>query len=522
MAETKLPESALDLNRRLDLITRGLERVDDADTELIKTTLQNKERPDIFWGVAPTGRPHIGYLVPFVKIAELIEAGVEVKVLLADLYAFLVNYKHRQSLVAHRREYYRFALSAVFEAITGLPASTIQFHQETSFATTSNFVNDAYELLSFTSLEAARSPNDELANTTMLSPLMVPIIQALDERYMDCDFQLGGLDQAGYYVYGDKYLPEIGHMKRHAHIMNKMLPGLTGTKMSASDPKSKIDLLDPPETVHRKIMEASCDSRTAKDNPILALLEVVLVPISRLRLYQSPRTGPNTHTYAPFIQPNAPRGCMFSVESENGDYFHYPSYEAIEKDFLTGNLSSKLLKTAVATAMNSLLAHVRKSYESNTQWQDVLKLAYPESEHETVTQVVPNASQKFCIPAILREVSNERVKLTPFNPTLHTSEFVEATRDHPEIWTHGPVGPFVSTQSFNSEFIEAIVRPKTDMLLYAVVDKSKPPSMVDKDGALAGLIAYLDSGRDSVMFSMCWDDWFLDGKREYVSKRMAR
>ncbi|KAK6335013.1 hypothetical protein TWF718_010455 [Orbilia javanica] len=633
MAETG-SRSSYDLSRRLDLIIRGLERADDADVELIKDVLQKKENPDIFWGVAPTGRPHIGYLVPFVKIAELVEAGVKVKVLLADLYAFLVNYRHSRPLVTHRREYYRFALSAVFEAISGLPASTIEFHQETSYSATPNFINDAYELLSFTSLATARSPNDELGGTTMLSPLMVPIVQALDERYMDCDFQLGGLDQAQYYVYGDEYLPKIGHKKQHAHIMNKMLPGLTGTKMSASNPKSKIDLLDPPEVVHQKIMDASCSLDSVQNNPILALLKIILVPISKLRLEQFAKAGSKSEPALPFVEPDAPEGSVFSVASEGGKPSHYSSYEAIEKDFLAGTLSPSSLKASVSKAMNQILGPIRKSYETNSQWQEVLKIAYPESERDVsnAPAVTQDASENFCIPSVLREISNERVKLIPFNSTLHAADFIKASKESPGIWTHGPVGPFESVEHFNTEFIDKFVRPKTDMVLYAVIDKTKPPSTADKDGAFAGLIGYIstspinlcteiafvitlpqfqrthvtsnsvglllklaldspaegglgfrrvqwmtssknlasintaekmgftkegiirwdrlypgggslnkessgkplrvegkvthmnenDLGRDSVMLSMCWDDWHLDGMREHAMQRMER
>ncbi|KAJ6258202.1 Tyrosine--tRNA ligase [Drechslerella dactyloides] len=629
MSNNAIPHPNLDLDTRLDLITRGLGRVDDADRQLIKATLQNKQNPSLFWGVAPTGRPHIGYLVPFVKIAELVEAGVEVKVLLADVYAFLVNYKHPRSLVAHRAEYYRFALSAVFEAILGLPVSRIQFHQETAFADTPEFINDTYELLSLTSLAAARSPNDELRNTMMISPLMCPVVQSLDERYMNCDIQLGGLDQVcfsnpgsllanadsrssdekvGYYVYGDEFLPRIGHTKRHAHIYNTMLPGLTGIKMSATNPRSKIDLLDPPELVHQKITEAICDpGMNTEENPILALLKVVLLPISKLRLMSSIGGNTSTSAYAPFIKVGVPDGSLFSVASETGQPRHYASYEAIERDFLDRGLSSSALKDAVAKAMVQLLAPIRASFEANPRWRAVLKLAYPESEKDALASATTDASERFCIPAALREISNERVKLIPFNSTIHAGEFMRIAGQYPEIWTHGPIGSFDSAHSFVSDFIETFVRPRTDMVLYTVIDKTQPTNGVDKEGALVGLIAYIstspvnlcteiafvitlppfqrthvtsnsvglllnfalnspdegglgfrrvqwmtssvnhksirtaegmgftkegigkaahmnedDLGRDSVMFSMCWDDWFLEGKKEHVNERMGR
>ncbi|KAK6340593.1 hypothetical protein TWF696_008919 [Orbilia brochopaga] len=631
MSNNAIAHPDLDLNTRLDFITRGLARIDNADRALIEKTLQVKEKPSIYWGVAPTGRPHIGYLVPFVKIAEFVEAGLEVKVLVADVYAFLVNYKHSRSLVARRAEYYKFALGAVFEAILGLPVSCIQFHQETTFADTPGFINDAYELLCHTSQAAARSPTDELRNTVMLSPLVCPVVQSLDEKYMNCDFQLGGLDQAGYVVYEDEFLPKIGYSRQHARIYNKMLPGLTGTKMSASNPRSKIDLLDPPELVQQKIVDAICDPcMDIEDNPILALLKIVLLPISKLRLTRCFGAVSGASAYAPFIEPGAPDGALFSVMQESGEPQHYASYDEIERDYLDGNLSATALKNAVAKAMVQLLAPIRASFEANPSWRDVLNLAYPESEQDVLASGTVDASECFCIPAALRQISNERVKLTPFNSTLHAGEFMRVAKQHPEIWAHGPIGPFDSAQSFVSDFIETFVRPKTDMMLYAVIDKSKPSDGVDDDGVLAGLISYIstsptnlcteiafvitlppfqrthvtsnavglllnfalnspdegglgfrrvqwmtstvnyrsirtaekmgftkegiirwdrlypggrrkgklssgkslqakgrathmdedDLGRDSVMLSMCWDDWFLEGKREHVNGRM--
>ena len=47
-------------------------------------------------------------------------------------------------------------------------------------------------------------------------------------------------------------LPRVGYKER-AHLMNPMVPGLQGGKMSASDPDSKIDVLDTPDAVRRKL-----------------------------------------------------------------------------------------------------------------------------------------------------------------------------------------------------------------------------------------------------------------------------
>ena len=64
--------------------------------------------------------------------------------------------------------------------------------------------------------------------------------------------------------------------------MNKMVPGLAGGKMSASDPNSKIDLLDTPEVSARKIKKANAPPKVVEENGLLAFVENVLLPASSL------------------------------------------------------------------------------------------------------------------------------------------------------------------------------------------------------------------------------------------------
>ena len=56
----------------------------------------------IYWGTATTGRPHIAYFVPMTKIADFLAAGCRVKILLADLHAYLDNMKAPWELLALR------------------------------------------------------------------------------------------------------------------------------------------------------------------------------------------------------------------------------------------------------------------------------------------------------------------------------------------------------------------------------------------------------------------------------------
>ena len=67
---------------KLQLITRNLQEVLGRD-RLVKILQERDLR--VYWGTATTGRPHIGYFVPMVKIADLLKAGCEVEIIEIDL-----------------------------------------------------------------------------------------------------------------------------------------------------------------------------------------------------------------------------------------------------------------------------------------------------------------------------------------------------------------------------------------------------------------------------------------------------
>ena len=59
------------------------------------------------------------------------------------------------------------------------------------------------------------------------------------------------------------------------------VPGLTGGKMSASEEDSKIDLLDTPAQVKKKLKKAFCEPGNIAENGILSFCKHVLFPLSQ-------------------------------------------------------------------------------------------------------------------------------------------------------------------------------------------------------------------------------------------------
>ncbi|KAK7681759.1 hypothetical protein QCA50_015106 [Cerrena zonata] len=378
---------AAEADVKYELIIRDLQDV--LGGELIKTILAEGRTPKGYWGTAPTGRPHIGYFVALTKIADFLRAGVEVTILLADVHAFLDNLKAPLELVAHRTKYYQFLLLAVFQSL-GIPTSKLKFVEGSSYQLTREYNLDCYKLASIVTEHDAKKAGAEVVKqveSPLLSGLLYPGLQALDEQYLGCDFQFGGVDQRKIFTFAELYLPRLGYAKR-AHLMNKMVPGLGGGKMSSSDPNSKIDFLDPPATIRKKIKSAFCEEGNKDDNGVLSFVKAVLIPISQLRIErQKGQTGADDEEgkdasgdQTPFVLEGAPEGTVFSVfrKEEFGGSLHYKSRDDIDDDFAAKKLHPKDLKAAVADAIVRLLEPIQKAFEESEEWKSTEKLAYPD------------------------------------------------------------------------------------------------------------------------------------------------
>ncbi|KAG1816557.1 acetyltransferase [Suillus variegatus] len=97
----------------------------------------------------------------------------------------------------------------------------------------------------------------------------------------------------------------------------------------------------------------------------------------------------------------------------------------------------------------------------------------------------------FCFP--VRELSNERIKMTLFKASIHSSPLCSILSAHPELWAHMPTGPFQTVQDFNINFLETLVHHDPGMVSFAIIDKTKPPSAADEEGELAGMMSYMNS-----------------------------
>lgn len=345
-------DKVLSPDEKYDLIKRNLQEVlgDDKLVQILK------ERDlKVYWGTATTGKPHIAYFVPMSKIADFLKAGCEVTILFADLHAYLDNMKAPWELLEQRTKYYECVIKAMLKSI-GVPLDKLRFIRGTEYQLSREYTLDVYRLSSLVTEHDAKKAGAEVVKQVshpLLSGLLYPGLQALDEEYLKVDAQFGGVDQRKIFTFAEKYLPHLGYQKR-IHLMNPMVPGLTGSKMSSSDEDSKIDLLDTAAQVKKKLKRAFCEPGNVQDNGVLSFCKHVLFPLKVVD------------------------GKKFTVKrtAENGGDLRFDTYDDLEQIFGKEELHPADLKSAVEAYLNCLLNPIRAEFESDEK-KELVARAYP-------------------------------------------------------------------------------------------------------------------------------------------------
>ncbi|HHE36778.1 MAG TPA: tyrosine--tRNA ligase [Candidatus Woesearchaeota archaeon] len=334
---------------KFELIKRNTQEI--VTEEELKKLLKEKKQPVVYIGVAITGRPHIGYFVWVLKLADFLRAGFKVKLLLADLHGALDNTPWE--LLDKRYEYYSIVIPDMFEAL-GVDIKNFEIIKGSDFQKNKDYFFDVLRMSTYASVRDCRKASSEVvkqSDNPKLAGLIYPIMQALDEEYLGVDVQYGGLDQRKILMFAREYLPRLGYKPR-VEVMTPLIPGLIGEKMSASKEESKIDLLDDDDAVRIKIRRAFCPAGVAENNGVLAFVKHVLMVIKKDKNEQLLVKRP---------------------EKFGGD-IAYSDYEALEKDYVTKKLHPEDLKKAVAEEIISLLKPMKKDLDKKLR---LAREAYP-------------------------------------------------------------------------------------------------------------------------------------------------
>lgn len=238
----------------------------------------------------------------------------------------------------------------------------MKFVLGSSYQLSKEYTLDRFKLEGVTRFSVAQKAGAEVVkqdNDPSLGGLVYPLMQALDEEYLGVDCQFGGIDQRKIFTFALENLPKLNYKVR-AHMMNKMVPSLgAGAKMSASDPDSKIDLLDSAEAVEKKLKKAVCPPKQIEGNGVVAFVEHVIFRALSLKSDGNPE---------------------FIIERREGEPLIYSSLEKLKEDYAADVLTPQLLKAGLVKHLNELLEPIRQAFAADPEWQELLALAYPPEE----------------------------------------------------------------------------------------------------------------------------------------------
>lgn len=284
--------------KRFDLIARNTAEVLTRDD--LSKKLEEQKQLASYLGIACTGPFHLGYLVPLGKLFDFAKAGVQNKVLLADVHAALDDLKSKWDELEQKAEYYKKCVSLAFPW-----DEKPMFVQGSSFQLKSDYQLDVLKFSTQTTIARATRAASEVTRmkNPKVSELIYPIMQALDEEYLKVDIQLGGHDQRHIMAFAREYLPILGYQPR-VEVMTPLVVSLKGpgVKMSASIPDSSIKVYESEESVRAKIAKAYCPTGVVADNPVLNMCKYVLFPLHEKIMIKRDKKFGGDRTFVSYLE----------------------------------------------------------------------------------------------------------------------------------------------------------------------------------------------------------------------------
>lgn len=326
------------------LVTRNTEEV---VTEDDLRALLEEDEPRAYIGFEPSGTAHVGWMITANKVRDLVDAGFDVSILLADWHAHINDklggdLEDIQACGAYMEEVFT-ALGVPRDDVTYVYASDYVDDDEywatvirVAKASTLNRVKRAMSIM-------GRKAEDAEVD---YSKTLYPVMQVADIFYNDWHLAYGGMDQRHAHMLARDAASKLDWWKPVA-IHTPLLPSLsesgermdpTEIKMSKSDPSSGIFLHDTREDVQEKVKGAYCPQGQVEGNPVLLLAKHVVLP----RLPELVVERPEKY----------------------GGNLTFTSYDELAEAYADG-LHPLDLKNAVAEGVNTILDDVRAHFDEH-------------------------------------------------------------------------------------------------------------------------------------------------------------
>jgi len=319
----------MNTEEKLELIKRNTEEI--ITEEDLKKVLKEKKKPVVYCGYEPSGPMHLGHFVTVIKLMDLKKAGFDVKILLADIHAFL-NRKGDEEKIKKEVENWRKTVKAIGLDAEVVLGSAFQFSKE--------YQMDIMRLAQASTINRGLRSMQEIARdieNATISQLWYPLMQAADIKYLKVDVALGGMEQRKVHMIAKdmKDVLKYNFIALHTPLITS-LKG-PGEKMSKSIPGSGISVTDSYDEIKNTVSKAYCPEKAIADNPILQICKLIILPqLGKLEIKRPEKFGGN---------------------------LEFSDYKELEKLYSEGKLHPMDLKNSVIEHLEKIIAPIRKNWK---------------------------------------------------------------------------------------------------------------------------------------------------------------
>ena len=321
--------------------------------EEIAALFASNEHPRAYIGFEPSGSLTIAHLVTTRKMIDLVEAGCDLTVFLADWHA-MINDKLGGDLERIRASG-RY-MQAAFTAL-GVDPDRARFRFASELVARPAYWERVIRVAKSTTLARTKRAmsimgRQEEEASLDTSKLFYPAMQAADIFELPVELAYGGMDQRRAHVLAR----EVAHQRGwpvpcaiHTPLLSSLkgggrmdpTEGRAERKMSKSDPGSSVPIPCTPETLAERLNGAFCPAKETEGNPIVELVEYVIFPW----------TG------------------TFAVDraAKHGGPVSFASPEEFRAMWTSGRLHPQDLKAAVAHALAPLVAPATRYFADHPE-----------------------------------------------------------------------------------------------------------------------------------------------------------
>lgn len=264
----------------IEALTRNVEEI---VTPQELEALLRQRGPTAYWGFELSGEFHLGWFMCADKIKDIVQAGFDCTILLADWHAY-INDKLGGDMDNIRR-----CGKYIKDCFSSLGVSSVRYVWASDMIQQKEYWERAIKIAKCLSLARVKRSmtilgRQEREADVDFSKLLYPVMQVTDIFQLDVDMAAAGIDQRKAHMLARDVAEKLGWKKPVAlHV--PLLPGLGGGgrmepgKMSKSRPETCVYIHDSPEEIHKKIGQAYCPpAPTTEKNPLLDLCRYVIFP----------------------------------------------------------------------------------------------------------------------------------------------------------------------------------------------------------------------------------------------------